>query len=254
MSKRLQDKVAIVSGGASGMGAAEVVLFAREGAKVVILDLREDLAESVVLKRGSGDGEIVFVQGDVTQEAAWEQAVKTTINAFGRLDILINNAGISPLGLDPDSLKDWHHVMDVNMTSAFLGTKYASKAMQKSGGGSIVNIASILTFVGDGNLGPSYGASKGALWSFTKQCALRYAKDGIRVNSVHPGYMPRMLQRDGAQAPPIEVAMADRYAKIPLGRTGRVEEVAYGVLFLASDEASYITGTHLVIDGGFLAT
>lgn len=253
MPGRLKDKIAIISGGANGMGAAQAAMFAREGAKVTIMDVRADLAEVVMTRIATEGGVAQFVEGNVTSEDDWKRVIETTTEAYGKLNILVNNAGIGARQFDFDSVADWRHVMDVNATSAFIGTKLSVPEMRKAGGGAIVNIASITSLSADAGNNPVYGASKGALWNYTKQAAAIYAKDNIRVNSVHPGYMPRMLQRFEEDIKPAEVAFAANIAKVPLGRIGTVDEIAYGVLFLASDEASYITGAELVIDGGFLA-
>ena len=253
MPGRVQEKVAIVTGGAHGMGAAAAILFAKEGAKVCIMDIRKELADSILQQIKDIGGEAIFQQGDVTNERDWIKTIAATIEAFGKVNILVNNAGIGPSQLDPANVDDWRTFLDVNATSAFVGTKLCAKKMCEAGGGAIVNIGSIAAFVGLGEVNPAYGASKGALLSYTKQCACIYGKDNIRVNSVHPGLMPRMLQVDGRPQLPAEIAYKDRLPLIPLGRIGVAEEVAYGVLFLASDEASYITGSDLVIDGGYLA-
>ncbi|MBX3568048.1 MAG: glucose 1-dehydrogenase [Rhizobiaceae bacterium] len=252
MPGRVAGKVAIVSGGANGMGAAEAAMLAREGAKVCIMDVREDLAAPVVERIRDAGGEVIFVQGDVTSEDDWKRVIAETVEAFGKLTILVNNAGIGARLYDPESVEDWHHVMDVNMTSVFIGTKLAVKEMIKAGGGAIVNIASIASFIAEGG-NPVYGASKSAVWNYTKQAAVLYAKNNIRVNSVHPGFMPRMIQRNNEVVDPSEIAFAEKLKWVPMGRIGTVDEIAYGVLFLASDEASYITGTELMIDGGFTA-
>ncbi|MHB8575078.1 MAG: SDR family NAD(P)-dependent oxidoreductase [Dehalococcoidia bacterium] len=247
---RLPGKVAIISGGASGMGAEEARLFAREGAKVVVADVIDADGQQVVAEIGATGGEALFVHCDVTNESDWKQAVDSTVERFGRLDILVNNAGLSSSSvgnhLDTDG---WRRIMDVNATGVFLGAKYAVLAMQQSGGGAIVNISSIMGFVGGSGGHPAYHASKGAVRIFTKAMAARYGPAGIRVNSVHPGFMPTM--RSGR--PRNEAAMQELIKQTPLRRTGETIEVAYGVLFLASDEASFITGTELVIDGGFIA-
>jgi NAD(P)-dependent dehydrogenase (short-subunit alcohol dehydrogenase family) len=253
MVGRLKDKVAIVTGGANGMGAAEAAMFAREGAKVTIMDVRADLAEPVVKRIRDEGGTVQFIEGNVTSEDDWSRAIRATVEAYGKLNILVNNAAIGARQYDFESVNDWRHVMDVNVTSVFIGTKLSVKEMRKAGGGSIINIASIASLSGDAENNPVYGTSKGAVWNYTKQCAAIYAKDNIRVNSVHPGFMPRMIQRNNEKVESSEVAFADKLAQVPLGRIGTVDEIAYGVLFLASDEASYITGTELVIDGGFLA-
>ena len=246
---RLAGKVALISGAAGGMGAEEARLFAREGAKVIIADVLEDEGRQVEADiRGAG-GEAVFVPLDVTREADWEQGVGTAVQRFGKLDVLVNNAGLSSTSVgDPLETEGWHRIMQVNTTGVFLGTRFAIPAMQAAGGGSIVNISSIMGFVGGESGHPAYHASKGAVRIFTKAIAVQYGPDNIRANSIHPGFMPPM--RSASQT------AADREARIadtPLRRTGELIEVANGVLFLASDEASFITGTELVIDGGYIA-
>ena len=246
---RLAGKVALISGAAGGMGAEEARLFAREGAKVIIADVLEDEGRQVEAGiRGAG-GEAVFVPLDVTREADWEQGVGTAVQRFGKLDVLVNNAGLSSTSVgDPLETEGWHRIMQVNTTGVFLGTRFAIPAMQAAGGGSIVNISSIMGFVGGESGHPAYHASKGAVRIFTKAIAVQYGPDNIRANSIHPGFMPPM--RSARQT------TADRDARIsdtPLRRTGELIEVANGVLFLASDEASFITGTELVIDGGYIA-
>ena len=246
---RLAGKVALISGAAGGMGAEEARLFAREGARVVITDVLADEGRQVEAEiRGSG-GEAVFVPMDVTREADWEQAVGAAVQRFGKLDVLVNNAGLSSTSVDdPLETAGWHRIMQVNTTGVFLGTRFAIPAMQAAGGGSIVNISSIMGFVGGESGHPAYHASKGAVRIFTKAIAVQYGPDNIRANSVHPGFMPPM--RSARQT------AEDRQARIeatPLRRLGKLIEVANGVLFLASDEASFITGTELVIDGGYIA-
>ena len=246
---RLEGKVAIVSGGAGGMGAEEARLFAREGAAVTIIDLLEDKGAKVETEIVESGGRAMFLRADVTSEEDWQHVVQETVSRFGRLDILVNNAGISSGSYsDPLDTEGWRHIMDVNITGVFLGTKHAIPEMLKAGGGSIVNISSIMGFVGGGNHA-GYNASKGAVRIFTKGMAVRYGPQGIRVNSVHPGYMPPM----GKGVPMEETRRQAQLAQTPLGRLGRQEEVAYAVLFLASDEASYITGAELAVDGGYTA-
>jgi NAD(P)-dependent dehydrogenase (short-subunit alcohol dehydrogenase family) len=248
---RLAGKVALVSGGASGMGQSEATIFAREGAKVVVGDLLEaqgkDVADSIV-KAG---GQARFVKLDVTDEKSWQDAVAAAVAAFGKLDLLVNNAGISGT-FDPDTLSvaAWDALMNVNAKGVFLGMKYAIPAMQVAGGGAIVNISSISGFAGQDMVHMAYNASKGAVRIMTKSAAVQFAKHGIRVNSVHPGIMPPM-RTSKASADPVWREKSLR--AVPMKREGRVEEVAHAVLFLASDEASYITGTELVVDGGYLA-
>jgi NAD(P)-dependent dehydrogenase (short-subunit alcohol dehydrogenase family) len=245
---RLKDKVAIVTGAAHGMGEAEARLFAKEGAKVVVADILAKQAEAVAADICAAGREAIAATIDVTSEPQWRALIDKTLSAYGRLDILVNNAGISGSSVgDPDGLEGWDRVIAVNQTSVFLGTKLAAEQMAKTGGGAIVNISSIMGFVGGSSGHPAYCASKGAVRIYTKAAAVRYGPQGVRVNSVHPGYMPPMLNATNAGE------RADKIAQTPLRRLGEPIEVAYGVLFLASDEASFVTGTELVIDGGFIA-
>ena len=244
---RLQDKVALISGGARGMGAVEARLFAQEGAKVVIGDLLEPEGRQVEAEINEKGGECLFLRLDVTSETNWREAVATTVARFGKLDILVNNAGIYRTErVEETSVELWEQIMDINAKGVFLGTKHAIPALREAGGGSIVNISSTAGLVGNSS-SAAYGASKGAVRIFTKSTAIQYARDGIRTNSVHPSMI---------ETPMTDHLLADaafreeRIAMSPLGRLGRPEDVAYGVLFLASDEASFITGSELVIDGG----
>jgi NAD(P)-dependent dehydrogenase (short-subunit alcohol dehydrogenase family) len=248
---RLQGKVSLITGAAHGMGETEAKMFAKEGAKVVVADVDEAAGQQVVAGIAEVGGEALFVHLDVTQEVDWRQAVDRTATTFGRLDILVNNAGISgSSGVDLFDTAAWDKVMEINAKGVFLGLKYAIPAMQRAGGGSIVNISSISGFVGQDYIHMAYNASKGAVRLMTKSAAVQHAKDGIRVNSVHPGVMPPMrTSRVTANAEQRQRMLA----QVPMGREGRREEVGYAVLFLASDEASYITGTEVVVDGGYLA-
>jgi len=247
---RLENKVALISGGARGMGAVEAKMFAAEGAKVVIGDMLGDEGRQVEAEINESGGECVFVQLDVTDENAWQDAVATTVARFGKLDILINNAGIARINSVEDTTsEEWDLVMDINAKGLFLGTKAAIPEIRKAGGGSIVNISSIAGLTGGRT--SSYAASKGAVRLLTKSTAIQYAADGIRCNSVHPGVIetpmttPIMLN-----TPEGRELNASRH---PLGRFGQPEDIAYGVLFLASDESSFMTGSELVIDGGLTA-
>jgi len=230
------------------MGAAEARLFAEEGATIVIADLLGQEGEAVAAEIKERQQLARFVRADVTSERDWEQLIAETLAAFGRLDILVNNAGISGSAVgDPDRLAGWQRLLDVNATSVFLGTTLAAAAMVRTGGGSIVNISSIMGIVGGDESHPGYCASKAAVRNYTKAAAVRYGPHNIRVNSVHPGYLPPMLNATNAGG------RASKIEQTPLRRLGKPIEVAYGVLFLASDEASFITGAELVIDGGFIA-
>jgi NAD(P)-dependent dehydrogenase (short-subunit alcohol dehydrogenase family) len=233
------------------MGQSAATIFAREGAQVVVGDLLEAEGRQTVEKIASAGGQARFVKLDVTSEAAWREAVAAAVAAFGKLDVLVNNAGISGT-FDPDtqSTEAWDTLMNVNAKGVFLGMKHAIPALQRAGGGAIVNISSISGFVGQDRIHMGYNASKGAVRLMTKSAAVQYAKDGIRVNSVHPGIMPPMRTSKVSADPDWR---AKTLRAVPMKREGRVEEVAHAVLFLASDEASYITGTELVVDGGYLA-
>ena len=247
---RLEGKVALITGAAHGMGAEEARLFAREGAKVVIADIREDDARKVEAEISEAGGESMVIMLDVSQEDQWQTSVAAIVARFGRLDILVNNAGISGSGeRDSGSTEAWDRLMDINAKSVFLGMKHAIPEMEKNGGGAIVNISSISGFVGQEAIHPGYNASKGAVRLVTKAAAVQHAKSGVRVNSVRPGMLPPMLTSFQAGDPAREAMNA----AVPMGREGEPIEVANAVLFLASDEASYITGTELIVDGGFTA-
>ena len=245
---RLEGKVALISGGARGMGAEEALLFAREGARVVIGDVLEegrDIAAQI------GGGQAIFVRLDVTKESDWQRAVSMAEEVYKRLDILVNNAGVSATGgIEDTTVEEWDRVMEVNAKGVFLGTKHAIPAMQRSGGGSIINISSQLGIVAMNESSPQYIASKGAVRLLTKSTALQYAADGIRCNSVHPGPIVTPMTQGRRSDEAVRELMESR---IPLGRYGEAIDVAYGVLFLASDEASFMTGSELVIDGGWVA-
>ena len=247
---RLQDKVAIITGAASGMGAATARLFASEGAKVVVADVLEVEGNGIADAIKSNRGEARFQRLDVASEPDWAAAVAATLAAYGKLDVLINNAGVS--GSDPDrlSLATWDQQMRINATGVFLGMRAVIPVMQQGKCGAIVNISSISGIVGQQFVHMGYNAAKGAVRAMSKAAAVQLAKDGIRVNSVHPGLMPPMRSSQLSADPAIRERMLKA---IPMRREGRVEEVAQANLFLASDEASYITGVELAVDGGFLA-
>ena len=248
---RLEGKVAIITGGASGMGAEECRIFAREGAKVVIADVSEDLDRQVEAEIAEAGGDAVFMHLDVTSEDAWDVAVSATVELYGKVDILVNNAGISSTH-NPDNMSTeaWDNFMAINAKGVFLGMKSVIPQMQALGGGSIVNISSVSGMVGNVGNHMGYNASKGAVRIVTKSAAVQYAQDGIRVNSVHPGTMPPMRSSNIASDAERQSAILVR---VPMQRSGRTEEVGNAVLFLASDEASYITGAELAVDGGLTA-
>jgi NAD(P)-dependent dehydrogenase (short-subunit alcohol dehydrogenase family) len=248
---RLDGKVALITGAASGMGASTARIFAGEGAKVTVADMLDDEGRKIVDEITRANGAAIFQRLDVTSEAEWQAAIAATLAAFGKLDILVNDAGIS--GSAVDDLFDtaaWQKIMAVNATGTFLGMKYAIPEMRKAGGGAIVNISSISGVTGQRGIHVAYNASKGAVRTLTKAAAVQHGRDNIRVNSVHPGLMPPMRTSGRTADPAVRAKMLEG---LPLRRAGRVEEVANAVLFLASDEASYITGVELYVDGGFLA-
>ena len=246
---RLEGKVALISGGARGMGAEEAVLFAQEGAKVVIADVLD--AEGRALAESVPDDAVTFVRLDVTSEVEWRQAVSLAEERYGRLDILVNNAGVSAVGgIEDTTVEEWDRVMGINAKGVFLGTREAIPAMRRAGGGSIINISSQLGIVAMNESSPQYIASKGAVRLFTKSTAIQYAKEGIRCNSVHPGPIVTPMTDFRRADPAVRALMTSR---IPLGRYGEAIDVAYGVLYLASDESSFVTGSELVIDGGWVA-
>lgn len=246
---RLEEKVALISGGARGQGATEARLFATEGAKVVLGDVLDDAGKQVAEDIRRAGGEATYIHLDVTEEEDWQQAVAAAESNYDRLDILVNNAGIlRTQAIEATSKELWDTVMAVNATGVFLGTKYAIPAMRRAGGGSIVNISSISGMVAQG--APAYNASKGAVRVFTKVTAIQHAKDNIRCNSIHPGRISTPMTEEALKEPEI---LTRGLHTIPLGRLGTPEEIAYGVLYLASDETSFMTGAELVIDGGYTA-
>ncbi len=248
---RLQDKVALISGGARGQGAVEAKLFAREGAKVVIGDILEDEGRRVEAEINETGGECLFLTLDVVNEGHWQDAVQAAVQRFGKLDILVNNAGIFKLAnIEETSAELWDEIMDVNAKGVFLGTKFAIPEMRKAGGGSIINISSVAGLIGT-RYSAAYGASKGAVRLLTKSTAIQYAKENIRANSIHPGVIETPMTAPNLLAD--EQARQSSISRHPLGRLGQPEDVAYGALFLASDESSFMTGSELVIDGGLTA-
>jgi len=247
---RLENKVAIITGAASGMGASTALIFAREGASVVVTDLLSDEGGQIVGQITASGGTARFQKLDVSSEADWDAVVADTLAAFGRIDILINNAGVSGSHPDRLNIETWDQQMNINAKGVFLGMRAVIPVMQKAGRGSIVNTSSISGFVGQDFVHMGYNAAKGAVRLATKSAAVQFAKEGIRVNSVHPGIMPPMRTSMLSADPAVRKQMI---AAIPMGREGGVEEVAYANLFLASDEASYITGIEVPVDGGYLA-
>ncbi len=260
---RLKGKVAIVTGGASGIGAETARVFAAQGAAVVVCDVNAALGNVVVAEIEAAGGAAVYRALDVTSEEQWAALVEETEAAYGRLDVLTNIAGIS--GRDPtqniqtgltagglledQTLEKWNQIMEVNATGTFLGTKAVIGPMRRAGGGSVINISSICGIVGSfANV--AYHASKGAVRIFSKAAAIQHAPDRIRVNSIHPGFVDTPMTQPGHANP--EVAK-QRMDATPLGRFGTPNDIAMGCLYLASDEAAWVTGSELVIDGGMTA-
>jgi 3(or 17)beta-hydroxysteroid dehydrogenase len=249
---RLAGKVAIVTGAGTGIGEAIAHKFVYEGAVVLAAGRPDDPVADVVTACRSHGGVAEPFTGDLADERDAEACVARAVEKFGKLDILVNNAGIS--GSAVEDLYDteaWDKIMDVNARGAFFGMKYAIPEMRKVGGGAIVNISSISGVTGQRGIHAAYNASKGAIRTMTKVGAVQHGRHNIRVNSVHPGLMPPMRTSGRTADPAVRAKMLEQ---VPLGRDGRVEEVAHAVLFLASDEASYITGAELYVDGGYLAT
>ena len=248
---RLQGKVAIITGGARGQGEAEARMFAREGAKVVFGDVLDDEGRQVEAEIAAAGGEAVYVRLDVTDEDSWREAVGTAVSRFGKVDILVNNAGIASWNAGDDAtVEEWDRIMEINAKGVFLGTKAVIPAMRAAGGGSIINISSISGMVGQTNIHPGYNASKGAVRILTKSTAVQHAAEGIRCNSIHPGPVKTpMTERSWSN--PEWLQATER--RTPLGRYAEPDEIAYGVLFLASDESSFMTGSEVVIDGGVTA-
>jgi NAD(P)-dependent dehydrogenase (short-subunit alcohol dehydrogenase family) len=248
---RLDGKVALISGGIQDQGAAEAKLFIQEGAKVVLGDILDEAGKQIQEEIRQQGGDATYVHLDVTREADWQAAVETAVNMYGKLDILVNNVGMNgamrhgqQIRLEDATEEAWNRVLAVNAKGAFLGTKYAIPAMRQAGGGSIVNISSMA-----GSWGPrsgAYGASRGAVRSLTKFTAYQYAKEAIRCNAVHPGWIATSITE---RSRPDSGARHGTFETMPLDKTGTVDDIAYGVLFLASDESAFITGNELTIDG-----
>lgn len=252
---RVTGKAALVTGGSLGLGRASALMLAREGANVVITDLDADHGEEVVADIARRGGQAMFVRHDVASEDDWVEVVRLTLARFGQLDILVNNAGVALAGgVEETTLEKWRWLMGINLDGVFLGMKHAIPAM-KAAGGSIINLSSIEGLIGDPNLA-AYNASKGGVRILTKSVALDCAKRGyrIRVNSIHPGYIRTpMVEGYAASSGDAEGAMQRIAALHPLGHLGEPDDIAYGVVYLASDESKFVTGSELVIDGGYTA-
>ena len=255
MAGRLEGRVALITGAARGLGAAMARGMAAEGAPVALSDIDEEGGRALAAELEASGAETMFITLDTTREADWEAAIPAVIDRFGGLDILVNNAGVVIVEpVDAITMESWHKTMSVNVDGVFLGTKHGMAAMRA--GGSIINLSSILGFTSIPALS-AYSASKGAVRLFTKGAALDGAKDErrIRVNSIHPGYihtemMEATCYRDYGS---LEAGLEALAKQHPIGRVGKPEDIANGAIFLASEESSFITGTELVIDGGYLA-
>lgn len=245
---RLDGKVALISGGSKGQGAAEAKLFAQEGAKVVLADILDDEGKKIEAEINETGGEAMYLHLDVTSEADWAAAVRAAVDSYGKLDILVNNAGILlRKGVEETSAEEWDRIQDVNSKGVFLGVKAAIPAMREVGGGSIVNISSIAGL--RGSTSTAYGASKGLVRLLTKSTAVQYGPEGIRCNSVHPG----IIETDMTEEMLDSAGREQWLARTPLRIIANAHDVALGVLYLASDESRYVTGSELVIDGGITA-
>jgi 3(or 17)beta-hydroxysteroid dehydrogenase len=254
--KRVEGKVALVTGGAMGIGAATCLLLAKEGARVAVTDIATEAGEAVARSINEAGGEARFYQHEVSSQEEWTRVFEQLATDFGQLDILVNNAGIGiPGTVESTTLEQWHKTLDVNLDSVFLGTQQGIALMKQSGGGSIINLSSIEGIVGE-PITAAYGATKGGVRIFTKSAALHCAEQGygIRVNSVHPGYiLTPMVENVAKSLPDAEAALQNLIARHPIGHLGEADDVAYGILYLASDESKFVTGSELVIDGGYTA-
>jgi NAD(P)-dependent dehydrogenase (short-subunit alcohol dehydrogenase family) len=251
---RVKGKVAIVTGGGGGMGRADAMLLAKEGAKIVVTDLDEAAVKNVAGEINSQGGKAVSIKHDVASETDWSTVLRKTLEEFGKLDVLVNNAGVILYKKIEDiSLSEWRWLMSVNLDGVFLGTKFAIEAMKKNGGGSIINIASVAGLIGNPDAS-AYHASKGGVRSFSKAAAIECSKAGygynIRVNSIYPGVINTRMADDLRKD---EAKYKTAVSWHPIGHFGEPEDVAYGVLYLASDESKFLTGSELVIDGGWTA-
>lgn len=253
---RVRDKVALVTGGAKGIGEACVRMLAHEGAAVAITDVDVTLGSKLAEDVNCGGGAAMFLEHDVGDESAWRRVMNDIVGRLGRLDIVVNNAGLGIAGdIEHETMEGWHRLMRVNLDGVFLGTKYGVLTLRRFGGGSIINMCSIEGLIGDPAIA-AYNSSKGGVRLLTKSAALYCAKSGykIRVNSVHPGYIwTPMVENYLRESGDVEQGRKRLDALHPLGHIGEPDDIAYGVLYLASDESKFMTGAELVIDGGYTA-
>ena len=248
--ERLHGRAALVTGAASGIGEATAKRLASDGAAVLVTDIQDTAGTQVVKDIRDSGGRASYLHLDVTSQPEWEAAVAAALEEFGRLDILVNNAGMGDLAaIEDTSLADWNRTIGIDQTGVFLGMKTAAAALAASGHGSVINISSIFGTSGGFGTSPAYHAAKGAVRTLTKNVALHWADRGVRVNSVHPGFIDTPILEQ-AKGTPIEQAMLD---VTPMGRLGKPAEIAAGVAYLASDDASFVTGLELYIDGGYTA-
>ena len=248
--KRLTGRVALITGGASGIGKATAFRFIEEGAKVVISDIQDSLGDAVLKELQAKGGEAIYLHHDVSSEASWTEVINKINEKFGGLDILFNNAGIGDtLTLEQTPVDVYMKTIAVTQNSVFLGMRAAAELLKKSKHASVINTSSIFGISGGFGASPAYHAAKGAVRLMTKSAALGWATQGIRVNSVHPGFIDTPILGNAKETEFGEVLKQ----VTPMNRLGLPEEIAAGVAFLASDDASFMTGSELVIDGGFLA-
>ena len=248
---RVDGKIAVITGGGRGIGQTTAELLAEEGAQVAVTDIDADAGTTTVEHITDGGGEAAFFEHDVTSEADWERVVDKVQDTLGVPDVLVNNAGIYQIEpVDEMDVDDWKNLMDVNVTGVFLGLKHCTPLMREQGQGSVINLSSVAGIIGlSGHT--CYGASKGAVRTMTKDAAIELAEAGVRVNSLHPAYIDTQMADYGAET--LSTTKEELDAMHPIGHMGEPEDVAYAVLFLASDESKFMTGSEMVLDGGLTA-
>lgn len=248
---RVDNKIAVVTGGGLGIGRATAVRLAEEGARVAVTDINEEAGRETVAQITEAGREAAFFEHDVASEEEWERVVADVQDTFGVPDVLVNNAGIYRIASIEDvTVEDWHQLMDVNVTGVLLGMKHCTPLMREAGQGSVINLSSVAGLVGVAGHA-CYGASKGAVRTMTKDAAIELAEAGVRVNSIHPAYIDTQMADYGAEA--LHASKEELDAMHPIGHMGEPDDVAYAVVYLASEESKFVTGTELVLDGGFTA-